>query len=313
MHLTCTVLPVLAEFGLQAPYPLHFAHPFVDQAALHAWLEARNLRDAWFEGNNLLFVGQLLAYLRDVERVPGAQEALNYWFAWLDERVDPATGLWGTDLGASTFEAMCGAYHQLLVYYHENRPVRYRRQLVDSVLSLQHKDGGFAPSGGGGACEDVDAVDILVNMYKQLDYRRAAIRVALRRCMRLILSIANADGGFPYRRGVTCTHMGIPATTTTPGGSGAFSTWFRVHTLALIAEILTDEDELRGQSFRFNRQLSMGWHLAWDRSVHPVGCSDRLRELAGLCRLVLQRTATSVGSKARRMKRRLMRVAQMWW
>ena len=50
--------------------------------------------------------------------------------------------------------------------------------MIDTVLGLQHVDGGFNPRGNGGACEDVDSVDILLNLYKRFDYRRADIRFA---------------------------------------------------------------------------------------------------------------------------------------
>jgi len=200
LHATCTVLPVLQEHGIQPRFTLQAVHDFCDRKNLAEWLDRRDMTDAWLEGNNLLFVGQLLVYLRDVEKCVQAQSALDLYFDWLDARVDPVTGLWGTDGFCSAFVAMCGGYHQLLVYYYENHPVLYRERLVDTVLSLQHRDGGFSPSGGGGACEDADGVDILVNMYKQVDYRRAEIRHALRRCARHLRRLQNPDGGFPYKR-----------------------------------------------------------------------------------------------------------------
>lgn len=112
----------------------------------------------------------------DVERVTSAGLALDCWFEWLDSTVDKENGLWGTNGYCSAGEAVCGGYHQLLLYFYENHPLPNIRALVDTVLSLQHWDGGFNPLGNAGACEDVDCVDILVNCYKRLDYRRPAIR-----------------------------------------------------------------------------------------------------------------------------------------
>ncbi|MEZ4681893.1 MAG: hypothetical protein R2932_47560 [Caldilineaceae bacterium] len=105
-------------------------------------------RCVWLEGNNLLFVGQLLVFLRDIEENKQAQLALDFYFDWLDSQVDPQTGLWGTNGYCSPFVAMCGGYHQLLVYYYEHRPVLRIEQLIDTVLALQHIDGGFSPKGG---------------------------------------------------------------------------------------------------------------------------------------------------------------------
>ena len=277
-HLTCAVLPVLQDSGVEPQYPIRAAHAFCDRDYLKKWLEQIDWKDAWFEGNNLLFVGQLLLFLRDHEQQDGAAASLEYWFDWLDHEIDPATGLWGTNGFCGIPAAVYGGYHQLLMYYHEKRPIQYPAELVDAVLSLQHPDGGFRPGGGGGACEDVDAVDILVNVYKRHDVRRPAIRAALRRCVRHILAAQNPDGGFSYARGKPYIHMGIPSTANEVGQSGAFPTWFRVHTLALIAQVLPNEPALRGIPFSFSRHLSMGWHDT-DVVCPTYGVAGRMSEL----------------------------------
>jgi hypothetical protein len=276
-HLTCAALPVCQQFGLKLASSVRAAHAFCELNYLRDWLNRRNLKVAWFEGNNILFVGQLLVYLRDEESHPGAQAALDAWFRWLDQHVDLNTGLWGTNGSCSAMEAVYGGYHQLLVYYHENHPIRNLRGLVDTVLELQHPDGGFNPRGNGGACEDADSVDILVNLYKRTDHRRPEIRCALRQCLRHILALQNPDGGFPYNRDCPQSHMGIPGTEASRTQSTMFATWFRVHTLALMAEILTDEPDLQF-TFRFTNNLSMGWHQIWNKAEHPITIHDRETE-----------------------------------
>lgn len=279
MHLTISTLPVLAQFEQIPKYPLKFAHAFTDKEYLTNWLNQRDLTNAWVEGNNLLFIGQLLVFLRDVEKYHDADQALNLWFKWLDERIDPATGLWGTDVGCDYFGGVYGGYHQLLVYYYEKHPIRFPERLIDVVLNLQHPDGGFSEYRGGGACEDVDCVDILVNLYKLYDYRRADIRLALRKCLDHLLSLQRTDGGFPSSRfEKSHIHMGIPATKTSLEHCGIFETWFRVHTFTLIAEILTDDSRLSTVFANFNLALSMGWHHAWNRSEHPISAKDRRME-----------------------------------
>jgi len=277
-HLTVHVLPALKLLGYIPVYPLTFAHSYLDQTYLKNWLDKRDWRDAWLEGNNLLFVGQLLIYLRDVEKNSSSQAALNLYFDWLDQHLDPKTGLWGTNGYCSPFIAMCGGYHQLLVYYYENRNIMYKKQLIDTVLSLQHTDGGFHPNGGGGACEDVDAADILINMYKQTNYRRAEIRFVLRRLMKSILKKQMTDGGFVYRLNEPFLHMGVNKTASRPNQSNLFPTWFCIHTLALISEILTDEKEIKFD-WKFNNSCSMGWHLCWDKNAHRATFFDRNKEL----------------------------------
>jgi hypothetical protein len=278
MHLAVHVLPALDLLEAKPRYPLAFAHRFLDPKYLQEWLEARDWQRAWLEGNNLLFVGQSLVHLRDVECLPGARASLALFFRWLDEHVDPATGLWGTDGGFShPAPAMYGAYHQLLVYFCENRPIPYPRQLIDSTLAVQEFDGGFSASGGGGACEDVDAISILVNLYQRLDYERPQIRRALRKALQSVLRRLAPEGGFVYRWQEPFTHMSIPRTRVPADTPHLFATWFGVHTLALLAQVLTDEPKLE-RDWHFNPVLSMGWHRPWDRSQHLLSKEDRQAE-----------------------------------
>lgn len=307
LHLTCAALPVCRQFDVPLLHPLETVLRFCDPGYLRDWLQARDLRKAWWEGNNLLFAGQLLVYLRDVLGHPLAPSALDLWFEWLERNVDPRTSLWGSDGRCSPAEAVYGGYHQLLVYYHEGRSVANPPGLVDTVLGLQHGDGGFHPQGNAGACEDVDSVDILVNMYKQRDHRRREIRIALRKCLRHILGQQNRDGGFPYARNRPQSHMGIPGTGAPANVSTMFPTWFRIHTLALMAEILTDEPQLADIPFRFSRQLSMGWHRTWDRTRHRVGlragAGDRLALAAWRTRRMRLQVCEGAAKGFERLKR----------
>jgi hypothetical protein len=276
-HLTAHVLPALILLGSRPKYPLAFAYPYLDPNYLVHWLDARDWRDAWLEGNNLLFIGQFLVFLRDFEKYATAQPALELYFDWLDKEQDPATGLWGSNGFCSKADALYGGYHQLLIYYYVGRPIRYGERLIDVALELQHSDGGFNPNGGGGACEDTDAIDILINMYKRLNYKRPQVRIALRKAVKHILDRQMPDGGFVYRLHKPFIHMGMKSTSSPPDKSNLFPTWFRVHTLALISEVLTDELEIQFD-WGFNDSCSMGWHHSWDKSLHQLTYSDRLQE-----------------------------------
>jgi len=299
LHLTCAALPFFQQFSIEPYHSIKKAYQFLDLNFLKQWLDAKDLKHAWFEGNNFLFVGQLLVYLRDVEKHPDASQALSLWFRWLDTQADPKTGLWGTNGHCSPMEAVYGGYHQLLVYYYESHKLSNVHGLVDMVLALQHEGGGFNPNGNGGACEDVDSVDILVNCYKRTVYRRDDIRHALRRCLRHILSTQNLDGGFPYNRDQHQSHMGIPGTEAGPNVSCTFPTWFRIHTLALIAEVLPNDFQLKGIPFKFNKALGMGWHASPPGWV-PISDALTLKERS----IAFQFTAKQFRQKIRRVLQR---------
>ena len=303
-HLIVHVLPSLQLLGEKPRYPLKFAYRYLDLEYLSSWLNQRDWRDAWLEGNNLLFVGQLLLYLRDIEELASAQEALALFYKFLDTNVDPLTGLWGTNGYCSNANGLYGGYHQLLIYYYENHPIKHPERLVDVALSLQHDDGGFNPDGGGGACEDVDAIDILVNLYKRFDYRRPEIRLALRKALKQVLSMQMPDGGFVYRANKPFVHMGIRRTASMPNQSNLFPTWFRIHTLALTSEILTD-DPISQWNWGFNRSCSMGWHENWDKAINPLSFSDRAEEWALASYQVIARRTSRLREKTRHYRHRI--------
>jgi hypothetical protein len=259
LHLISHVLPALNLLGGEPAYPLSFAREFVDKNHLRKWLEDRDWSRAWKEGNNLLFVGQLLVHLRDSEGEQRAQEALSYFFDWLDGQQDPHTGLWGTDGYCDAYEAVYGGYHQLLVYYYCQRKVPHAEQIIDTVLSLQHPDGSFSRVPGGGACEDLDAIDVLVNLTKRTGYRIEDVQRALRWSLKHILNQQTTDGGFVFRWERSRVDSGMLRTYVPANTADLFATWFRLHALALINEMVI-APVLEGTHWRFNRTCSMGWH-----------------------------------------------------
>lgn len=259
LHLTCHALPALALLGARPAHPMRAAQRLLDPGELRAWLERRDWRRAWREGNELLFTAQLLLHLLEVEGRREAAPALDLWFDWLGAQQDPRTGLWGTDRGADRHGALFGAYHPLLAYHYCGRPVPRARRILDTTLTLQHPDGGFAPQGGGGACEDLDAIDVLVNLHRRTGHRPRAVRSALRGALASVLRRRQPDGGFVYRRGERFVHMGMRRSAAPADVSHLFATWFALHGVALACELLP-EHPLAAPGWGFNPTCSMGWH-----------------------------------------------------
>lgn len=285
LHSTCHILPALSLLGRKPRYPLRYMDDFLDRIFLRKWLEERDWTSAWLEGNNLLFIGQLLTYIHNELGDQRAKEPLDEFFDGLDQKVDPKTGLWGTDGNCRLDSAIFGAYHQLILYYYWNRPVASREKLIDSVLSIQHPDGGFFAHWGGGACHDVDSVDILVNMYKTTAYRKPAVETALRKAANAVKGRMTSEGGFVGARDQDFCHMGMEYTVAPAGKADMFSTWFAVHTLFLISELI-DLPCTRGINYQFNDTASMGWHEKTRHDPQPfiwwdfpsVAFSSMLRE-----------------------------------
>ena len=49
----------------------------------------------------------------------------------------------------------------LIFYKYFNRKIKFSEKISSSVFQLQMRDGLFHPFGGGGACEDLDAIDVI--------------------------------------------------------------------------------------------------------------------------------------------------------
>lgn len=208
-HLTAHALPAIYLLGARPKYPLTLAEQYMDPDYLQDWLSKRNWSEAWLEGKNLLFVGQFLTDFMESGNYPAAKPAFEALIKWLDQEIDPDTGLWGTNGFCDVRRAIYGAYHQLLLYFYHDLSLTSPERLVDCVLSIQHRDGGFAEYWGGGSCEDADAVDLLVNLHRRYDYRRNDIEHALRKAALAILRRQTKEGGFVYKRCTPFIHNGL--------------------------------------------------------------------------------------------------------
>jgi prenyltransferase beta subunit len=258
LHLTCHVLPALTLLGSSPLHSIQYTENYLYNGAFEQWLNARDLAMAWVEGNNLFFAGQLL--IHEIETSNRGHEALDQLFNWLEKTVDSNTALWGTDHGCSLHKAMYGAYHQLILYFYKKRPVPHIEKLIDSVLACQHFDGGFSAWRGGGTCQDIDGIDILVNCYKLTNYRARDIRRSLRKSLKHILSDrVIVAGGFQDREGHEFIHNSMTVTRTPKGVANTFSTWFTLHALMDIGSVLHKDNFFTSTIFRFNTSCSMGW------------------------------------------------------
>lgn len=286
---TFFALAALDALGHDTEYSLEFLESFKGSQQICRWLEGREWHNPWLESNNVMFLTSFL--IQEWERSHDSRtvQTLDVLFEWLDEHQNPITGYWDLGQGASTLNAMAGAFHFYFLYFYTGRAVRYPERILESTLALQQPDGLFNPSGGGGACLDLDAVDILVKFSLLTDYRAADVKAALERAYEAILNNQNPDGGFceakrpaPRKslkrqvaevvgldRLLNRPYEGHPVEYLNYSGwdrmryrvdeSDLWSTWFRPLALALIStrypgEFIDDVD------WRFRPTPTLGWH-----------------------------------------------------
>jgi hypothetical protein len=251
--MTNHIYAALTSLGGVAPRPLALLEPFYrEEIRVEDWLACRNWDLSWSVGNEVLNLGTFLLYARDFHHEPRAGKLITRLLDWLDRYQEPQTGYWGTDClsPVGKRQAMCGAYHEYILYAYEGRPIPKLENVIDATLSLQNPGGGFGCDGKSGACEDIDAAFIFANAYYMTEYRREDIHRSMAAVLPAILDHQNPDGGFVYLRGKPYQY-GVEQMSSDADQSCMFPTWFRFLSLAVIGQILTDQ-EVGEFSWRFN-------------------------------------------------------------
>jgi hypothetical protein len=245
-HLTCHVLTALTCLGGKAEKPFGWLDPFYD---LETWLEERDWDErVAYTGNEIMNVGTILQYSRDVHGDGRAASAVEFLLDWLDHHhLDPATGVWGS-LGVaspiSRSKSVQAAYHWWPLYFYDRRPVPHMERAVDTVLATQNEQGGFgcgvhnpAAPMNSSACEDIDSIDPLVRMSRRTDYRRDDIIRALKQAQSWVMKNQMPDGGFVFMLDQPFQY-GHPELASGKNIGAMFPTWFRTLSLAMIGKAL---------------------------------------------------------------------------
>ena len=163
-------------------------------------------------------------------------------FEWLEEHQDPATGLWGTDMGADHLRAMCGAFclaHGTYLYY--NRPYPRIEKMVDTVLQLVQRDQAFC-SGNTNGCVEWDALVLLRLGYFNCNHRHDDIRAFARTRESLGERFGKPDGGYSFNPGGSLVRHNSMHVTDGQYQSDVLGTKMFLHSELIVEEILTDKD-----------------------------------------------------------------------
>ena len=202
MQATYFAIHALDALGERPKHRVSFCDQLQDPSYLRGWLDGGPWQNPWLHSNNIMFALTFLQtdseWLGDDASARGVDAILDY----LDKRQDEETGLWQPDDETDIANSVYAAYHFFPYYFWRGRCPNHVNRIIDSTLSIQQPGGLF----GGGACEDLDAVHILVMMSLVSDYRAADIRKALERCFWRLLQLQNPDGGFPNNPATATTN-----------------------------------------------------------------------------------------------------------
>jgi hypothetical protein len=172
--------------------------PLLPKGEISEWLGSLAWGNPWLVSNLDMFLGIfLLNWQSQCPKDEIINAAVDEYFAWHDQNQDNETGFWGDQ--RSLFNAMAGGYHIYIHYDYANRKIHYLDKIIDSTLQLVARDGLFVYGGGGGSCEDMDAIDILIRCSLRSDHRKDEIKKVLLDSALMLSTGQLSDGGFSWR------------------------------------------------------------------------------------------------------------------
>lgn len=195
-QLTCFCLSALRILGAEPRLPLKFIEQWKTPDDVKKYLYDRGCHQGRpGSGNKAMFLVIFLTYEYERTRRNDLLDRINAWFEFHDETRN-RNGFWGRDLRSHYLYGLQNGFHQLVMYFYWHKDIPRLNRIIDVALMSQDRRGFFAPTPGGEACHDYDAIHILAMAYRATDYRKDEIETCLHRAFDAVLSTQNGDGGF---------------------------------------------------------------------------------------------------------------------
>ena len=195
-QLTCFCLSALGILDAEPKFPLNFIRQWKTPDDIKKFLYERGCNEGKpGSGNKAMFLAIFLIYKYERTKENHLLEKINAWFEFHNETQN-RNGFWGKDLKSHYLHGLQNGFHQLVIYFYQQKEIPKLDRIIDIALMSQDRRGFFAPTPGGEACHDYDAVHILAMAFRITDYRRDDIQASLQKALDAILSTCNSDGGF---------------------------------------------------------------------------------------------------------------------
>ena len=240
-----------------------------------------------------MFLLQLFSYEYIVIKKEDSLDHIHTILDCLDSAQDSKTGLWGTQFKASSFASMAAAYHFLIFYKYFNRKINFSEKISSSVFQLQMRDGLFHPFGGGGACEDLDAIDVI---YKTNSGVNTKSEESLKRAYRALLQNFDKNGGFCWAKRPTFPFL---------VGLKYFNPSLELFNIGMIKWII--KNNYIGSLIPFFKEKKIYEYSNWNLMKYHINLSDswstwfRLLSIATIERLLPDLKKHDIDYKFRRL------------
>ena len=295
IHYQTTAFSVSAldALGMKPKYDFTFLNAFRGKEKISKFFEKIDWRNPWHESNKIMFLLQFFSYEYIVMKKENSLDDIHTILDCLDSAQDSKTGLWGTQFKASSFASMAAAYHFLIFYKYFNRKINFSEKISSSVFQLQMRDGLFHPFGGGGACEDLDAIDVIYKISSDISTESEE---SLKRAYRALLQNYDKNGGFCWAKRPTFPYL---------VGLKYFNPSLELFNLGMIKWII--KNNYIGSLIPFFKEKKIYEYSNWNLMKYRINLSDswstwfRLLSIATIERLLPDLKKHDIDYKFRRL------------
>ena len=196
LQLTDFAQLALSVFNKKPKHAYEFLTKYKNEEYLEEWFYSLNWKNPWRVSNLIMFILNCLIY----EDEDNNKIYINHIIRLLNKTQNPKNGYWNLGNKVSYHNQMAGAYHFIFFYTYLGIRPNYTKEIIDSTLAIQNYDGLFNYGGGGGSCDDLDAIDLLCRGMFYTNYREKDIQEALKNTYKSILKNQNSDGGFCWAK-----------------------------------------------------------------------------------------------------------------
>jgi prenyltransferase beta subunit len=196
LQLTTFCFSALKILDAEPLYDLPFKDQLLSPDFVNSYLDKYNcLEGARGSGNMAMFLGIFITEFYEKTNDKRYFESLHRWFD-LHTSSSNENGFWGNRLESLYYNGVQNGFHQYVIYYYWNELIEKKEKITEVVLKIQDNKGHFAPFIGGAACEDYDAIHMLLLLFRQEKSASQEVKNALIKSYTSLLKDLNKDGGF---------------------------------------------------------------------------------------------------------------------
>lgn len=178
-HTTAHLAAAMELFDARPAHPLRFLDPLREPADVGPFLDGLDWDQPWGSSHRGAGVAAALAVTVDL-----APEWVDAYVGWLDEHVDPATGLWRSGKmlpladDPGLFANVGGSFHYHFVYLALRRAMPHPDRVIDTCLEIL-RDGGAGIATRTVGFAEIDWVYCVHRALRQSGHRREDCEAAL--------------------------------------------------------------------------------------------------------------------------------------